>query len=202
MIGIRTPESAVWHALLTKSQAISSIQLPEAIETYLSCLLIRAMTVAPEARFNSASFSQRETRKDAISHGLESDGSIGQDINDSDAEDELHMIGDECLVLAGLMPERAIREEIPVSYFVNVAIRAYSQLSQEGGDPIYHLLADHLIECIDVLHTLREIEEGSSCLDPLNAFELWQDAGSAHAWHYLTNMTNAQPVREVSNTLN
>lgn len=178
MIGIRTAESAAWHALMTKSQVISQIQLPEIIETYVSRLVIRAMTKAAEENACETFYAGSDTE-----------------------QGELHMIGDECLMLAGLMPEMAIREEIPVSYFVDVAFRAYSQLSEDSRDPIYNLLAEHLVDCIDVLHTLREIDIGSSCIDPLNAFELWQEAGSNHAWQYLTSMTNAYPVSESSTAL-
>ena len=203
MIGIRTTESAVWHALLTKSQVISSIQLPEAIETYLSRLVIRAMMIESQTKFTSAGNSECHEQMDRLKGGFADDFGDEEAYADSEsAEGELHMLGDECLVLAGLMPERAIREQIPVSYFVSMAFRAYSQLAQEGSDPIYDLLASHLVDCVDVLHTMREIEVGSSCIDPLNAFELWHDAGSMHAWEYLTNMTNAHPVHETSYSLN
>lgn len=178
MIGIRTTESAAWHALMTKSQAISRIHLPELIETYVSRLVIRAMMVPAEEKSSQKFYA----------------------VSDID-EGELHMIGDECLMLAGLMPERAIREEIPVSYFVDMAYRAYSQLGEDSGEPIYQLLAEHIVDCIDVLHTLREIDIGTSCLDPLNAFELWQDAGSHHAWEYLTTVTDAYPVTESSTAI-
>lgn len=176
MIGNQTAETAVWHALMTKSQAISRIQLPQEVEAYLSRLVIRAMSPVTEGLF----------------------GENGQDPD----SDELNAIGDECLVLAGLMPERAIREAIPVSYFVNVAFRAYSQLGEQSGDKLYQNLAEHLVDCIDVLHTLREIELGSSCIDPLNAFELWQETGSSHAWDYLLQLTDGFPVSEVSSLLN
>ena len=178
MIGIRTRESAAWHALMTKSQAISKIQLPETIETYVSRLVIRAMTLAPEEKYSKNIYAAADIE-----------------------EGELHMIGDECLMLAGLMPEKAIREDIPVSYFVDTAFRAYSQLGIDSGEIIYQLLAEHIVDCIDVLHTLREIDVGTPCLDPLNAFELWQDAGSNHAWQYLTATTDAYPVSELSNAL-
>ena len=44
MIDIRTADCAVWHALMTKSQINSNIQLPERVETYVSQLVIRAMS--------------------------------------------------------------------------------------------------------------------------------------------------------------
>ena len=178
MSGIHTAESAVWHALMTKSQLVSKIQLPHAVESYLSDLVIRAM----QARSVSA-----EQAKDALIFCSE--------------QNDLHQLGDECLVLAGLMPERAIEEEIPVSYFVNVAYRAYSQLGDDGGERIYTALAEHLIDCIDVLHTLRELEVGGSCIDPLNAFELWEETGSRHAWQCLARLTDAVPAGASSLTV-
>ena len=175
MLGIHTAESAVWHALMTKSQLVSKIQLPHPIEVYISDLVIRTM----QAR------------------SIQAEQAVESLLFDSEQND-LHQIGDECLVLAGLMPERAIQEEIPVSYFVNVAYRAYSQLGDDSGERIYAALAENLIDCIDVLHTLRELEVGGSCIDPLNAFELWEETGSQHAWQCLARLTNALPLGSAS----
>ncbi|MEM7467101.1 MAG: hypothetical protein AAF387_09470 [Pseudomonadota bacterium] len=168
---MRTEESAIWHALMTKSQTISKIRLTPTVEAYVSELVIRAM---------SARRSTVESTQDGFLLGSE--------------HGELHTIGDECLILAGLMPERAIQEEIPVSFFVNMAFRAYTQLGEDYVDSVYSALAANLVDCIDVLHTLREIEVGEPCIDPLNAFELWSEAGSQHAWNYLVDSTNAVPV--------
>ena len=179
MIDIRTADCAVWHALMTKSQISSNIQLPERVETYVSQLVIRAMS------------AQKDLGQE-----------ISETLLESSEHGDLHLIGDECLVLAGLMPERAIREHIPVSYFVNVAYRAYSQLARDSGEEVYSLLAANLVDCVDVLHTLRELEVGGSCIDPLNAFELWEDTGSQHAWQVITRLTNALPISVEAASLN
>lgn len=178
MSGIHTAESAVWHALMTKSQLVSKIQLPHPVDVYLSDLVIRTMqarAVAGEQAYETLIACSEQN--------------------------DLHQLGDECLVLAGLMPERAIQEEIPVSYFVNVAYRAYSQLGDDCGERIYTALAENLIDCIDVLHTLRELEVGGSCIDPLNAFELWEETGSRHAWQCLGRLTDALPAGASSLTV-
>ena len=121
MLAIHTADSAVWHALITKSQLVSNIQLPHFVEQYISDLVIRAM---------QAQRCRNERTIETLLCGAE--------------HGDLHQIGDECLLLAGLMPERVIREEIPVSYFVNVAYRAYSQLGEDSGERIYCALAEHL----------------------------------------------------------
>ena len=171
MLGIQTPDTAVWHALMSKSQLVSNIQLPHLVEAYISDLVIRAMRA-------------RRIRSEQALDNLLLNSEHG----------DLHQIGDECLILAGLMPEYAIREEIPLSYFVNVAYRAYSQLADDVDEEIYRSLAANLIDCIDVLHTLRELEVGGSCIDPLNAFELWEETGSRHARQCLLRLTDAIPL--------
>ena len=107
MSGIHTAESAVWHALMTKSQLVSKIQLPHAVESYLSDLVIRAM----QARSVSA-----DQAEDALIFCSE--------------QNDLHQLGDECLVLAGLMPERAIEEEIPVSCLSFVQYRGKARAAE------------------------------------------------------------------------
>ena len=178
MLAIQTADCAVWHALMSKSQLVSKIQLPYAVEAYISDLVVRAM----HARRFEAN-SSIENLLFGAEHG------------------DLQQIGDECLVLAGLMPEHVIQEEIPVSYFVNVAFRAYSQLADDLGAAIYAELATNLIDCVDVLHTLRELEVGGSCIDPLNAYELWEETGSRHARECLARLTDAMPLSTDSVTL-
>ena len=103
------------------------------------------------------------------------------------------MIGDCCLIYAGLNSEHAATIGVPIAYLAQVGSAAYRQFSELARDPVFELLSDYFVDVIGVLHGLREIEEDRICMDPLNAFQLWEETGSVHAWRTLRRFTSSLP---------
>lgn len=178
-IDLHLPEAAGWRGLLTQAQQNARSFLPEIVEEYVVCLLYRMLGSAVEGRLLSARFARRLlTGGDAQTRNLGA-------------------VGDQCLLFSGLFPDHAIRQQIPLSYFVQVGSHAYREFAatQRGEErAIYQAMADHFVPTLDVLLGIRELDEGRPCIDGLNAFQLWSEAGSSHGWHTLRQMTNALPA--------
>ncbi len=178
-IDLHLPEAAGWRGLLTQAQQNAHRFLPDVVEEYLVCLLYRMLGSAGETRQISARFARQ----------LMAAG-------DAHARD-LAAVGDQSLLFAGLFPDHAIRQKIPLSYFVQVGSHAYREhaATRRGEDrAIYQALADHFVVTLDVLLGIRELNTGGPCLDGLNAFQLWSEAGSSHGWHTLRQMTKSLPA--------
>lgn len=180
-VEIHLAEMAGWRALLTKAQFLVKLELHTGLEEYLVRMLFRAI------RESDLTLDNRSTEF----HAAVVDGP-------SDDLDELRAIGDHCLLFAGLFPEQAIGKNMPISYFVEVGRAAYGEFGRHVDEPVFPMLSEFFVDVMDVLQTLREVEYESAVLDPLNAFQLWQDTGSVRAWQILRRSTTALPASEQS----
>ena len=177
-LDIRLRETAPWHALITRAQVAAQIDLSSEVEAYLMRVIYRYVA-SPDS---------------GLSHLAEHAGPLMELFAD-EGEDKADMmvIADQSLIFAGLLPEQAIRRQIPLSYFVEVGRYAYTEIAERTGETVYGDVSRYFVSCVDVLHTAREIDGGHPCIDPISAFELWQNAGSRHAWEYLRRLTPALP---------
>lgn len=175
MIDNHLADTAPWRALLTKAQFVARVELHGLVEEYLVGVLFRTAIAPASVDANIIATNTGRCEE-------------AQDI------DSLRAIGDHCLIHAGLYPEHALGGEVPLANFVRVGAAAYREFGKLTADPMFTLLADCYVEIIGVLHTLRDVEDDAACLDPMNAFQLWQDTGSTHAWHTLRQFTDALPV--------
>lgn len=169
-------EIAGWRALLTEAQLVAAEFLPVSVEEYLVCLLYRTVGQPGDPEVHAQNFLESFLRQhpDPLS------------------------VGDQCLLYAGLFPEHAIDKGIPITYFVQVGQNAYGEHGARAGDPVSRELSAHFVAVIDVLHTLRELRNGSPCIDGMNAYQLWHDTGSHHAWQVLRRLTPALPAGEAT----
>ena len=169
-------ETAGWRALLTHAQLSAGVRISPAVEEHLVALLFRHVGAGTSTRDLENGFIDRIDR---ILHADTSDPSV---------------VGDQCLLFAGLFPEHAIRKSVPVSYFVEVGRHAYREFASKHKSEIHALLAEEFVAAMDTLQTLRVLQSGEPCLDAFNAFNLWHDLGSAHGWRMLRAMTSALPA--------
>ncbi len=183
---IQLAEMAGWRALLTEAQHVARVYLAPAIEDYLLRLLYQAVGqrgsgIEDEAQTFVERLAQR--RQNAVH--------------------QLLAVGDESLLYAGLFPEQVIRKGIPITYFVQVGVNAYREFAgtQSGSSAgiTYATLANQFVDLLDVLHTLRELQQDTPCIDPMNAYQLWREVGSAHAWQVLRQFTSASPSSHATN---
>ena len=172
---VHTNEAARWHALLTQAEAAAQNCLGRELESYVVFMLLRYVG-RPGLVGTSLALEYLESflHTGRIQHN------------------NLHDVGDQCLLFTGLFPEYAERQNVPVSYFVNLGRTAYQQLAADG-DPLYDNLSKRFVNLMDILQIMREFGDGYPRLDPLAAYNLWLDTGSAHAWHTLTEGLPATP---------
>ena len=76
-------------------------------------------------------------------------------------------VGDECLLLAGLFPERAARKHVSVDYFVGIGQQAYQLLTHAHfkwlyDQALFAKLSKDFPNLISVLQAMRKIHK-----DPL-----------------------------------
>ncbi len=75
---------------------------------------------------------------------------------------KIRKVGDECLLLAGLFPERAARKHVSLEYFIGVGQQAYHLLTHANFQWVYDpelftKLSKDFPHLIDVLQTMRKI---------------------------------------------
>lgn len=174
-----------WYDLIKEAGKASVIQLPEDVESYLIFLLIH-FTNHPEIAKSVLGQEYLE--------GLERELKMRQML--------LKEVGDQCLLMSGLFPSRAQRKRVKISYFVRLGQNAYTTLSQnarkEAVFALYGALSERFVAMMDVLQTMRELHEAHlPRLNPLEAYELWNDTHSVHARRTLELYTKAEPVRDI-----
>ena len=177
---VHTSEAARWHALLTAAEAEAQSCLGRELESYVVFMLLRYVG-RPELAGTSLALEYLES--------LLATGRI--------QHENLHDVGDQCLLFTGLFPEHAERQHVPVSYFVKLGRTAYQYLAADG-DPLFATLSARFVHLMDVLQIMRELGDGHPCLDPIAAYNLWLDTGSPHAWRTLTEGLPATPVAVAS----
>jgi hypothetical protein len=183
-IDLHLPEAAGWRGLLTQAQQTVGCLLPERVEEYVVRLLYRTLGHAAEPQF---------LRAEAFAHRIFDAGAM--------QVGDLAALGDHSLLLAGLFPDHAIRQRIPLSYCVSMgryAYREHAASRPEGARLLYQALCDRFVTMLDVLLSIRECNDGAPCLDGLSAFQLWSEAGSSRGWHALRQMTSALPAGATS----
>jgi len=183
-IDIHLAEMAGWRALLTKAQFVAKLELHSPLEEYLIGMLFRTV--------GTPTTGQGKPPMEFLNNVAD---------QTSDNANDLRTIGDHCLLFSGLFPERAASKNVPITYFVEVGQAAYQEFGQAVDEPIFGMLAEYFVDAMDVLQTLREVEHENVCIDPLNAYQLWHDTGSAHAWRILQRFTSALPASEYSAAL-
>lgn len=130
-------ELAHWYSIIADAQASADIFLQTDCESYLVFLLLRFCT-------------QPELANSVIAEEfLKSEQLIG-----SHRLTCLQIVGDKCLLFAGLFPERAQRKRVNPDYFINMGRTAYGQVSHGVDDfpPLNHYFQHMTV----VLQSLRQ----------------------------------------------
>lgn len=166
---------ALWQEVICEAQQQCSIQLNPQLETYLVSLLMRYSN-QPELAVRIFATSFLEAQQSRQQKRMAS----------------LQIVGDECLIYAGLFPQAAEKRHVKVSYFVDLGRSAYSAVSQTAND-LYWSLAIQFVSLMDVLQAIRP----SSDLLPLTAFEQWEELGSQRAFKILEQYTNGIPIKKL-----
>jgi len=173
-------QTAQWHELVIDAETAAGTQLGESLESYLVFLLMR-FTNRPDM---ASSILALEFLQGAHQHGQ-----ARQDI--------MRDVGDKCLLFSGLFPQRAQRRRVKISYFVDLGRSAYQTLASEQRASLSEMftqLAHGFVTMMDVLQAMRAMNTEMPLLDPIDAYELWQDTGSQQARKSLSQATNIDSV--------
>ncbi len=171
---------AQWHALVSEAESASGCILKEDLESYLVFLLMRFA--------NQPHMLARVLAMDYLN---------GLSAGDRQRREMLKEVGDHCLLFSGLFPQQAERRMVKVSYFVDLGRVAYSQTAELTDDlmaAVYSDLAREFVSLMDILQTMRTLQGKASKLTPLNAFELWRETGSQHAYQVIRAVSDGHPV--------
>jgi hypothetical protein len=169
---------AQWHALVLQAEDSYGCHLDEAMESYLVFTLMRFMN-----------------HRNLGAQALVTDYLEAQGLPTSLRLDQLRDVGDQCLILSGLFPQRAEKRLVRVSYYVNMGRSAYHHLSgqiQHATAELYRELAETFVTLMDLLQTIRGFN--SAAMQPMQALELWSDTGSQRAFASLNGRST--PLHE------
>lgn len=170
-----------WHALVNEASNACQINLNEELQSYLVFLLMRFVE-APDIAKTVLALELLNSAHQQGHHKI----------------DTLREVGDSCLLFSGLFPGRARKRRVRISYYVSMGQTAYSSLSEQSQHnslaPLFSSLCEQFVPLMDILHSMRELDNQGSSLDALQAEEVWTDTGSSHALQTLQKFTNAHPI--------
>lgn len=168
--------TAQWKQLLNDAEKQCHCVLNDEIESYLIFTLMR--------------FTQDAS---LASKALAPDFLRCADLLGQARQTQLRDVGDQCLILSGLFPQRAEKRLVSVGYYVDLGVTAYQHLSsilKQAFAHLYHSLSENFVQMIDVLQNIRRDE----ALQPIQALDLWQQTGSLHALNAFKQKTSATPI--------
>jgi len=135
------PQLGLWTDLVHEAEHGAAVRLDEELESYLVFLLIAHL---------------RDVQLDRNAVALEF--LRAREWSGARLKQELRVVGDRCLLLAGLYPEQAERRLVSVSYFLELGSRAYDELAgtvTTGLAELFDRLARAFARVVRVLMEMR-----------------------------------------------
>ena len=157
---------ADWQQLVSEAETGLGVRLDEETESYLVFMLMR-YTRRPDMASRVMALDYLEA--------LQGFGSASRE--------QMREVADQCLLLTGLFPARARRRRVGLHYYVDLGRSAYRHLADSLAEmaAFYSRMAGEFVQAMDTLHAIRQMGEGQLQLEPLEAFDLWQQTGSRAA---------------------
>ena len=142
-LSIEPTKTAQWQLLVTEAQAHMGFLFDENLEHYLVLTLDRFTT-----------------ENNLASTVIALDFSNSIEVLGQEGCSKLRAVGDQCLLLAGLFPERAQHKNVSIDYFIGMGRQAYYTLSALPStatidNKLFHKLSDNFINLTDVLFAMR-----------------------------------------------
>lgn len=145
-MGIFRPEPttiAEWQSLVAEAEIKTGYVFEESLENYLVLTLDR-YTKREELITSVIAIAFLESAYVAKLQGA----------------NQLRDIGDQCLLLSGLFPERALKKNVSLNYFIGIGQQAYLALTdvrlKEEFDPeLYQKLSKNFVGLMDLLNAMR-----------------------------------------------
>lgn len=165
----------LWKEAIRSAEERCLISLEQRIETYLISLLNR-YTNQPELVKQIFAITFLEGVKHQPQQRLTS----------------LQVVGDQCLLFAGLFPQQANKRLVTIKYFVDLGRTSYATISAQTND-LFASLATQFVILMDVLQAINS----QSTLLPLEAYEQWELVGSQRALKTLKSYTSGFPMKNL-----
>jgi hypothetical protein len=159
--------SKLWEIFVMEAEKKCTMSLSRELEVYLACLL--------ERYANQPGLAERVFAKAYLE---------AHQMKRAERVLSLRILGDECLLFAGLFPKQAESKRVTIDYFIQLGQNAYHAVSRTTDD-LYALLASHFVLLTDILQTASN----EPALLPLEAYERWQATGSERAYKILLTYT-------------
>lgn len=148
-MGIFRPEPttiAEWQALVAEAEIKTGYEFDDNLESYLVLTLDRFTTESGLASSVIALDFLEGTNIGSIRDAL-----------------LLRDVGDQCLLLSGLFPERALKKNVSLNYFIGIGQKAYHaltdiRLKHEFDPELFANLSNNFVGLMDLLNAMRSIE--------------------------------------------
>lgn len=166
-IKLQPTSTAHWHDLVCEAEQHSQQNLGEEVQSYLVFLLQRFLS-KPEITSRVLALDYLKSLRSAGHRQIE----------------KLRDVGDICLLHAGFFPQRARRRRVSVNYYVDLGTGAYYQLhhyTSHNQGQLFERLYESFVPAMDVLQTIRTMDNSQPLMDPLLAHELWEHTSSQQA---------------------
>lgn len=143
VLNLNPTEIAHWHQLVLDTQADTGLYLPEAIENYV-VLTLSAYTTRTSLASIVIAIEFLESLKDTSNYSMQ----------------KLRDVGDHCLILSGLFPDRIKRKNVSEKYLVNIGKEAYYTLSYapvqwQLDQGLFYQLFENFTDLIQLLKAMR-----------------------------------------------
>ena len=138
---------AEWRKLVVEGQQKVGFQLTENIENYVVITL--------DAHTTNTELSSSVIAIDFLNN---------IHVKSTRNLQRLRMVGDQCLILAGLFPDRAKRKNVSADYFKNLGENAYYVLSfatiaSKADHRLFYQLFENFSDMIEILKSMRMVEQ-------------------------------------------
>lgn len=135
---------AEWRSLVLQGQDKAGVLLTEVVENYM-VLTLDAFT----------------TKIDLVTSVIAIDFLANIRVETLNHANGLRSVGDHCLILAGLFPDRAKRKRVSADYFMHIGQHAYYVLSYAARSHkidhiLFYQLFENFAELIHVLSAMRD----------------------------------------------
>ena len=73
---------------------------------------------------------------------------------------QMRQVGDQCLLISGLFPERALRKQVSLDYFIEIGRQAYCTIANTTSltpfdSELFLTLSKDFVGLLDILHHIR-----------------------------------------------
>lgn len=132
-----------WHELIAEAKQHCGHHFSQGLDHYL-VLTLQAFIDKTDIASNVLALSYLENIDHESHHSLQS----------------IRYIGDQCLLLSGLFPERALKRNVSLEYYIDLGKNSYLKIATASpylnvDNELFHALGIHFVGLMDVLHSLR-----------------------------------------------